>query len=65
MRHKETVITMHVKLKIPPRSNASEIQGYIRAAMCSYGGGLASNKEFIFSHEELTVRLVKKETTYV
>lgn len=64
-RKVETVLTLSVRFKLPERSNASEIMGYVRSALCSYGKGTDGNKNFIFSHEDLTVKLIEKKTTYV
>lgn len=65
MRKVKTQLTLQVRVEVPKGSNAAEVMGYIRVAISSYGGGLdPENPFFSWGKEDVTVSLLKKETTY-
>lgn len=51
----QTVVTLHVRVQVPEKSNAAEVMELVRIAL--------NIKETGF--QEVTVKLVKKETSYV
>ena len=69
-RKVRTTVTLEVRINIPPRSNAAAIQQFVGGAIQSYGCGIDPDDPLSSIKEQgpgkdFTVRLVKKETSYV
>jgi hypothetical protein len=64
-RKTETILTLRVKMKMPPGSNAKYCADYVRDAVRSHAGGLdPDDVMFSLENESVTVSLLKKETSY-
>jgi hypothetical protein len=65
-RKTKTEITAQLRMQVPEGANVAMVLEYIRSAVSSYAGGLdPENPMFDINKEEFTMKLVKKETTYV
>lgn len=65
MRKTRTLLTLQVKIEVPQGSNGSEVMQYVRVAIGSYSGGLDPESPlFNVGKSDITVSLLKKETTY-
>lgn len=63
MRKTRTLLTLQVKIEVPKGSNGSDVMQYVRTAVGTHKGGL-DPEDPLFEIGEVTVSLVKKETTY-
>jgi hypothetical protein len=61
-RKTETTLTLRVKVKLPPNINGQQIMEYVRQALTEGPVGVA--KTPINHLTDVTVSLLKKETTY-
>ena len=61
MRHKQTTLTLSIRLNIPKGSNTAAILRYVRGELTKTD---AVPAPYQLDRESIVVNLIKKETTY-
>lgn len=65
-RRVATTLTIQVRLRVPPGSNAAQVLEYVRASIQSRkGGGDPTEPINSLDTDSMIVRLEKKETAYL